>query len=89
MKLTGKKSLFFLSLVVISTTNDCVNQRDYCYSEKVYDLQSQCELLTMAISDDKEVGPLFNVALASCLLAIEQVKKCEAKSNILPGTIGP
>ena len=83
--------IFFMVITLISS--NCVSQKDYCYSEEVYDFHDRCELFAMVLSGSSDNadkrGPLFNMTLISCLLEMEKIKKCESKSNILPGTIGP
>jgi hypothetical protein len=94
MKHKGRKSFLFLSLVVISTTNECVSQRDYCYSDEIQPFDSLCPGLYIVASATRSFTPeqrdeKYNAALVACLIELERVQRCESKSSILPGTIGP
>lgn len=82
------------SICITVMLTGCVSQRDVCYSDDIAPYDTLCEGLFFAGSaartiSDKEREETYNTALVACLIRMERIKKCEAKSNILPGTIGP
>ncbi len=82
------------SICIMVMLTGCVSQRDACYDEEVLPVHNECEVFTIVNgistnSDPQKRENLANAALMYCLIEIERIKKCEAKSNILPGTIGP